>query len=141
MIVLDTNVVSEATQMHPSPAVRAWLRRHPPKDLFITAITKAEMLAGLQIMAQGRRRETLTAQISGLLEEEFADRILPFDSAAAKEFASMARTIKAKPVMEPDRQIAAIALAHDAAVATRNIKHFTGCGLKLINPWTSEETT
>lgn len=141
MIVLDTNVVSEATQAQPSAAVRAWLRQHSPKDLYITAITEAEMLAGLRTMAHGRRRETLTAQIQTLLEEEFAGRILSFDSAAAKEFANIAKVTKGKPVMEPDRQIAAIALTCGATVATRNVKHFTGCGLKLVDPWTSEEST
>ncbi|MGH6871786.1 MAG: type II toxin-antitoxin system VapC family toxin [Rhizomicrobium sp.] len=141
MIVLDTNVVSEATHARPSAAVRSWLGLHVKRDLFITTVTEAEMLSGLHIMAHGRRREALTEQIHAIFEQEFAGRILPFDSAAAREFAPIARIAGGKPVMEPDRQIAAIARACGAAVATRNLKHFTGCGLRLIDPWTSEERT
>lgn len=99
------------------------------------------MLAGLHVMAHGRRRETLIEQIRGIFEVEFAGRILSFDSAAAQEFAPIARVVKGKPVMEPDRQIAAIALACGAIVATRNTKHFVGCGLKLVDPWTGEDRT
>jgi predicted nucleic acid-binding protein len=139
VIVLDTNVLSEGTRLRPSGTVLAWLNRHPRRDLFTTAITEAEMLSGLRIIPEGRRHDSLATQLRAIFDEDFNDRILPFDSAAAQKFATIARFSNGKPVMEPDRQIAAIALAHSAAVATRNIKHFTGCGLVLIDPWTGEE--
>ena len=138
MIILDTNILSDPISTAPSSAVRTWLASYRRADLFTTAITQAEMLAGLKIMPAGKRRDGLTIQITGLFEEDFADRILPFDSAAAREFVSIARFSKGKPIMEPDRQIAAIALACGAPLATRNIKHFMNCGLTLIDPWTAE---
>jgi toxin FitB len=139
MIVLDTNVLSEGTRLRPSAAVLAWLGRFSKRDLFTTAITEAEMLSGLRITPDGRRRDALATQIKAIFDEDFEGRVLAFDGAAARRFAGIARFSNGKPIMEPDRQIAAIALAHDAMVATRNTKHFTGCGLHLIDPWTGQE--
>ena len=138
MIVLDTNVLSEPIRAAPSSAVRAWLASYRRADLFTTAITQAEMQAGLRGMAAGKKRDNLAFQINAIFAEDFAGRILPFDSAAAREFVPIARFSKGKPIMEPDRQIAAIALAQGATLATRNIKDFVNCGLTLINPWTNE---
>jgi predicted nucleic acid-binding protein len=141
MIVLDTNVLSEAIRLTPSPTVLTWLRVHD-QELYITAVCQAELLFGLEILPAGKRRHNLHLQIEALLADVFSDRILAFDEVAAPLFARIAasRRKSGRPLDTFDGQIAAIALAHRAAVATRNIDDFERCGLKLINPWNPTET-
>ena len=138
MIVLDTNVVSEPVQPIPSLAVRKWMSQYGRHDLYTTAITEAEMFAGVAALPAGKRRETLSLHIVKIFAQDFAGRILPFDSEAARQYATVARRVHGKPMMEPDAQIAAIAKAHGAILATRNIKHFKDCGITIVNPWTGE---
>ena len=137
MIVLDTNVVSETLRPAPSKKVLEWMRAEPNVALFTTAITEAELLYGLALLPEGRRRRALEAAILPILSEDFVGRILPFDSAAAREFAEIAATRRheGKPISEPDARIAAIAKSRGAALATRDIGGFAGCGLVLIDPW------
>lgn len=94
------------------------------------------MIGGVATLAPGAKRDALHFQVNQIFAEDFADRVLSFDSAAARQFPLVARRVSGKFVMEPDTQIAAIALAHGAAIATRNVKHFTGRGITIINPWT-----
>ena len=137
MIVLDTNVVSEAVRPSPSPKVLAWMRSEPIEALFITTITEAELLYGLALLADGRRRRILEAAIAQILVTQFSGRILPFDSAAAREFADIAVTRRrvGQPIGEADARIAAIARSRGAALAARNIGDFVACGVTLIDPW------
>ena len=139
MIILDTNVVSEPISTAPSDAVRRWVIAQPRDDIFTTAITQAEMSMGLGFMAPGKRRTALAEQIRLIFEENFAGRVLPFDSSAAIEFERLPirRDPKGNPLIDPDVEIAAIARAHNATLATRNIKHFKDYGIPLINPWTA----
>jgi toxin FitB len=139
VIVLDTNVVSEALRPTPSKKVLEWLRAEPSVGLFITAITEAELLYGLALLQDGGRQRDLEAAILPILSEDFAGRILPFDSAAAREFGDIAANRRriGRPISEPDARIAAIARSRGAALATRNIGGFTGCGVGLIDPWAS----
>jgi hypothetical protein len=106
--------------------------------VFTTSITEGELLFGIARLPEGRRRNALEAAIVRILAERFAGRILPFDSAAAREFADIAsgRRRIGRPISEPDARIAAIARSRDAILATRNISDFTDCGLELIDPWT-----
>ncbi len=137
MIVLDTNVVSELTRDRPQPAVLAWLDRQPVSALFTTAITEAELRYGVAILPAGRRRERLAAGIESTLREDFAGRILPFNSAAAHAYAAIAAARRAagRPIGQSDCQIAAIARSRGIPVATRNVADFAGCGIKVVNPW------
>jgi predicted nucleic acid-binding protein len=137
MIVLDTNVLSEQTKPRPSEAVMKWAASIPSAELFTTAITKAEMLIGLEIMPTGRKRIMLTSQIEHIFGSDFADRILPFDGRAAHALSilPLQRDRSGAPIMDADAMIAAIANAHDATVATRNIKDFQRYGVKIVNPW------
>jgi toxin FitB len=137
VIVLDTNVVSEMLRPSPSVKVLEWTLAESPIALFITAITEAELLYGIARLPEGRRRTALEGLVLPVLDEDFAGRILPFDSAAAREFADIAaeRRRIGKPISEPDARIAAIARSRGAVLATRNISDFTDCGLTLINPW------
>ena len=137
MIVLDTSVVSELMRKSPDPAVEAWFAARPVEDLFFSAVGEAELRYGAAIMPEGRRRNTLVADIDGVLRAAFENRILPFDRDEARMYAAIAsmRRSAGRPVAPPDCQIAAIARSHRMAVATRNVRDFEGMGIDVINPW------
>lgn len=137
MIVLDTNVLSELMKAVPSQAVRDWLAEWPSTSLFTTTITQAEILYGLALLPVGQRRDGLEAAVQSMFEEEFAERVLPFDAASAHEYARIAagRRQSGRPIAQFDAQIAAIARSRGAALATRNTGDFESCGVQLFNPW------
>ncbi len=140
--IVDTNVASEIGEPRAHPAVPAWWDRQPIQEMFITAVTEAEMRYGLAIMPLGQRRDDVALQTYYLFDGYFEDRILPFDSAAAKVYAEIyaSRRRRGRPISPQDCQIAATARVCNAIVATRNISDFTDCGVELINPWTTEGT-
>jgi len=140
MILLDTNVVSELMRAEPTPAVLGWFGNHDAADLFITAITEAELRTGVAILPNGQRRDRLQLAIDAMIDQDFQGRVLPFDSQAAKAYAAVAalRRAAGRPIAEADCQIAAIARAASAPVVTRNVKDFDGCGIRLINPWNDQ---
>lgn len=139
MIVLDTNVVSEAIRTQPDPSVASWLASRPLSSLFITAITQAELLYGLELLADGKRRRGLTDAVHAILREGFRGRVLPFDGPAAEAYATIAagRRAHGKPISAFDAQIVAIARSRGARVATRNVEDFDDCGVEILDPWTS----
>ncbi len=141
MILLDTNIVSELMRPAPSQAVMSWLAAQPAASLFISAVTEAELRYGVMLLPEGRKRAELVAAIEGMLAEDFAGRILPFDSAAALAFAGIAATRRqaGRPISQFDAQIAAIAHSRGAELATRNVADFEGCGVEIINPWESKK--
>jgi len=105
--------------------------------MFTTTITEAELLYGIAPLPEGRRRQSLEAIVELIFAEDLAGRVLPFDSAAAREFADIAasRCRAGRPISEADERIAAIARPRGSALATRNIGDFAGCRLELIDPW------
>ncbi len=137
MIVLDTNVLSEALKPAPSDVVLRWLAAQEPMATFITALTQAEIFYGLEIRPAGKRRARLYGAIDKLFSIEFQGRILSFDEESAREFAKIVSGRKAigRPISQSDAMIAAIARSRRAAIATRNSKDFEHCGARLINPW------
>ena len=137
MIVLDTNVVSELMRPSLAPVVEAWMAGRDATDLFLTAVGEAELRYGVAVMAPGRRRSAVESSVEAMLREDFAGRILPFDSAAARAYAAIAATRRAaaRPIAQADGQIAAIARSRSMAVATRNTRDFEGVGVDLIDPW------
>ena len=140
MIVVDTNVISELMRPTPEPAVMAWFSEQDPAELYMTAVGEAELRAGAAILPAGQRRDRLAAEIDAVVREDFAGRVLPFDSAAARAYADIAaaRRSEGRPILEADCQIAAIARARDAAVATRNVPDFEHCGIAVIDPWAGD---
>ena len=136
MIVLDTNVLSEVVRLSPSPNVVSWLAEQAPLSVLTTAITQAEMLYGLGSLPAGKRRSILQAALEQIWGE-FSGRILPFDEDAARAFAKIvaARDALGRPMSQLDGMIAAIARSRGAALATRNVADFQGCGLRIIDPW------
>lgn len=137
MIVLDTNVISELMRSLPNPAVTNWIDKHPVESLFLSAVGEAELRFGIAIMSAGQRRDVLSAEIEAMLREDFADRVLPFDSNAARAYAEIAasRRVAGRPDAEFDCQIPAIARSRSMATATRNIRDFEGVGINILNPW------
>ncbi len=137
MYLIDTNVASELMRPAPVPAVTAWVAQWDAEDLFLTAVGEAELRYGIAILPVGRRRNALEASMTRWLNLGFAERILPFDSAAARAYAEIAavRRSAGRPIGEADCQIAAIARSRGMAVATRNIRDFSETGVETIDPW------
>jgi len=137
MIVIDTNVVSELMRAAPSGAVLDWFGRRDAGELHISAVTEAELRRGVAILPEGRRRDALAEAIDAMVAEDFADRVLVFDGPAAIAFAAVfaERRATGRPISFPDCQIAATARARGAAVATRDVEDFEGCGIEVVNPW------
>lgn len=136
MILLDTNVVSEAMKPEPHPAVRDWLDAQTAETLHLSSVTVAELLFGIGALPEGRRRNNLAAAFDGVLEI-FAGRILPFETQAARRYAELAVTARAadRGFPTPDGYIAAIAAAQGFAVASRDTSAFAAAGLAVIDPW------
>lgn len=137
MILLDTNVLSELMRPSPSPAVASWVGGQPVASIFISAITEAELRYGLALLQEGRRQRQLVAQAEAMFAEDFAGRILPFDSPAASAYARIAalRRLSGRPISQADAQIAAIAASRGASLATRNVADFVDCGIDIVDPW------
>ena len=137
MIILDTNVISEFSRPSPNMAVVNWIVASTPSDLYITAITEAELRYGIRILPHGRRRDLAQTRVEQTLGRYFAGRVLPFDSHAARSYARIAasRRTAGHPIGHADCQIAAIAHSVGAALATSNLRDFRECGVEVINPW------
>jgi hypothetical protein len=137
LIVLDTNVLSEMMRPAPDPVVTEWLSARPATSLFTTTITQAEILYGLQLLTAANRRSRLATAAQEMFAIDFAGRVLSFDQAAAQAYAeiAVARRRAGRPIAQFDAQIAAIARSRDAAVATRNVPDFEGCGIGVVDPW------
>lgn len=136
MIVLDTNVVSEAMKPEPHPAVRAWLNEQVAETLYLSSVTLAELLFGIGALTAGKRKNMLACALDGLMEL-FADRVLPFDLNAARRYAELAVAAKVcgRGFPTPDGYIAAIAASRDFIVASRDTSPYEAGGLRVINPW------
>lgn len=138
MILLDTNVISEAMKPAPDLAVRHWLDEQAAETLYLSSVTIAELMFGIGALPKGNRKDRLTAALDGVLTM-FANRILPFDTNAARRYADLAVKARAagRAFPTPDGYIAAIAASHDFAVASRDSSAFNAAGLPVIDPWTA----
>ncbi|WP_062064183.1 type II toxin-antitoxin system VapC family toxin [Cellvibrio sp. OA-2007] len=136
MILLDTNVVSEAMKPEPHPNVRAWLNAQPYETLYLSSVTLAEMLFGIGTLPSGKRKDMLNEALNRLIEL-FEGRILSFDVVASRKYADLAVTARAAgrgfPV--PDGYIAAIAVSQGFKIASRDTAPFEAAKVDVINPW------
>jgi len=136
MIILDTNVVSEAMKPQPSLEVLRWLDDQAAETMFLTSVTVAELMFGIGVLPEGRRKQLLNVAFDGVLDL-FSTRILAFDVASARHYGQLA--VKARAAGHgfptPDGYIAAIAAAHNLAVASRDGSAFRAAGLTVIDPW------
>jgi toxin FitB len=137
MFVLDTNVLSTIMSARPSPEVAAWIADQPDNALFTTTISQAEILSGLAIMPEGRRRHALETAAMAMFTDDFRGRVLSFDIPAAAAYAEIfaARRRAGRSSAPLDLMIAAVARANGASVVTRDIGGFEGCGVVIIDPW------
>jgi toxin FitB len=136
MIVVDTNVLSEAMKPTPNPAVRAWLNDQAAETLYLTSVTVAELLFGIGALPKGKRKDVLTQTLDGVMGL-FRDRVLPFDIDAARHYAGLAVTARAagKGFPTPDGYIAAIAASRGFIVASRATAPYAAARVSVINPW------
>ena len=139
-LVIDTNVASDLMRPTPNPGVVAWIAERNAATMFLTAVSEAELRFGIAILPAGRRRDALEAAMRRWLEQGFADRILSFDSGAARAYAEIAaaRREAGRPIGEADCQIAAISRSRGATIVTRNVRDFEGTGVDVVDPWATE---
>jgi predicted nucleic acid-binding protein len=137
VIVLDTNVISVLMAPVQSPAVVLWFDTIPPASVFSTTISRAEILYGIRILPDGRRKDGLALTAQSIFDSRLTGRVLPFDVPAADVYAEIIakRRKLGKPMMQFDAQIAAIAISRGASLATRNVADFEHLDLDVINPW------
>lgn len=136
MIILDTNVVSEAMKPEPNAAVRAWLNEQAAETLYLSSVTLAELLFGIRALPAGKRKNLLDRALNELLAL-FQDRVLPFDTDAARHYAELAALARegGRGFPTPDGYIAAIAASRGFIVASRDTAPYEAAKLNVINPW------
>ncbi|GAA0744965.1 type II toxin-antitoxin system VapC family toxin [Ideonella azotifigens] len=139
MILLDTNVVSEPMRPAPEARVIEWINAQSLDTLFLSAITVAELRAGLALLPAGKRRTGLQGNLETRVLPLFAGRVLPFDLACTQAYAALMAKARAAglAIASADGYIAAIAAANNLAVATRDTRPFEAAGVAVINPWTA----
>lgn len=138
MILLDTNVLSEVMRKDPSVIVLRWLDTQPVEQIWVSAISRAEIFLGSRLLHKGKRSDALHTAALGMFTEDFHNVCLDFNAMAADSYAEIVaeRRSQGRPISVEDAQIAAIACARGLAIATRNTSDFEGInGLDLINPW------
>lgn len=137
MILLDTNVVSEPLRPAPDERVIAWIDTQPLETLFLSAITVAELRAGVALLPAGRRRTGLHQSLETQVLPLFAGRVLPFDLACTQAYAALMSAARAAglAITSADGYISAIAVANGLAVATRDTGPFKAAGAAVIDPW------
>jgi len=137
MLVLDTNMLSAMMSAEPIRKVADWILDQPSEELFTAAVCQAEILSGISILPNGRRRAALEKAARAMFADDFHGRVLPFDTEAAAAYAEVfANRRKAgRPAGTVDLMLAAIARVRGASVVTRNVADFEGVGLTIINPW------
>lgn len=142
MILLDTNIISEPLKAAGEPKVLAWIDAQIIETLYLSTISLAELRFGIAVLPEGKRRDALHFGLEQRVLPLFAGRILAFDEAASQSYAALRATARAAglAIAAADGYIAAIALAHGLAVATRDTSPFAAAGLTVINPWTWQAT-
>jgi len=138
MILVDTNVLSEPMRSRVEPRVVAWLDRQRLETLFVSSVTIAEILFGIEALPRGKRRRALAEGFEATMARAFEGRVLAFDLEAARAYAQLRAEAQARglAIAPLDGQIAAIAKVHDFAVATHDVSPFRAAGVKTIDPWT-----
>ena len=139
MIVLDTNVLSECWRKSPNIQVLTWLAAQPQASLFTTTVVESEILYGVQLLADGARKNALSLAVKAVFNDNLTGRVLTYDQDAARSYAEIASNRKkmGKPISQFDEMIAAVAHSRGATLATRNVKDFEGCAIQLVDPWAS----
>ena len=141
MILLDTNVISEPQRRAPNCRVIDWIDAQALETLYLSAITVAELRAGIALMSAGKRRDTLHENLEKHLLPMFANRVLSFDMGCTRVYAELLAKSRADglAIETADAFIAAVALANGFTVATRDTSPFEAVGVNVINPWVASQ--
>jgi predicted nucleic acid-binding protein len=141
MFLLDTNVISETFKPLPDGRVSAWMQSTPIEQMFVSSITKAELLYGLALLPDGKKKQTLASVIQAFLETRIVNPVESFGEDDAVVYARISAYRKkiGHKIRELDAQIAAIAATRGLAVATRNVWDFENCGVEIVNPWGEQQ--
>lgn len=136
MIILDTNVISEAMKPDPNPAVKAWLNNQAVETLYLSTIVLAELLFGVAALPTGKRKSRLTTALNGITDL-FGGRVLLFDIPTAQAYAQLMAEARlaGKAISTADGYIGGMAIANGMMVATRDVQPFEVAGVQVINPW------
>ena len=137
MILFDINIVSELMRSEPASQVLRWLDAQPSEVLTLSAIIMAELVFGLEQLPRARRLRQLENALVTQIERNFPDRVLAFDHGAAFRYGRLSADLRRRGISigQSDAMIAAIALHHNATLATRNVRHFQPCGVRAVNPF------
>ena len=137
MIIIDTNVISELWKAEPSLQVRSWMDAQFIQNLYMSSITVAELRFGIAVMPVGKRKQTYLERLESKVIPAFSQRILAFDLEASQAYAELMRVAKVngQAIGKADGYIAASAVAHGYAVASRDTSPFRTAGLRVINTW------
>jgi predicted nucleic acid-binding protein len=141
MILLDTNVVSEPLRLAPEDRVIEWIDAQAMETMFLSAITVAELRAGVAMLPSGKRRSGLHESLENRVLPLFAGRVMPFDMSCTQAYATLMGKARAAglAIATADGYIAAIAAANGFTVATRDTRPFEAAGVSVINPWLTTE--
>lgn len=136
--LLDTCVVSEYAKRRPNPGLVEWLRHQNEAGLYVSVLTLGEVIAGVERIADPERRAVLRDWVRDGLAERFAGRLVPIDAVVARAWGELCASAASTGAVLPavDSLIAASALCHGMAVATRNEADFARTGVPVVNPWT-----
>jgi toxin FitB len=137
VILLDTNVISEPMRAAPSARVLEWLDAQPLETLYLSAVTVAELRAGVALLPASKRRTNLRERLEAVVLPTFAGRVLPFDLSCTAAYAELLAKSKAagRPIAAADAYIAAIAVFNRFAVASRDAMPFEAAGVAVVDPW------
>jgi len=137
VIILDTNVISALMTDRPEPVVARWLDRNAPESIWTTSVTVFELRFGIERLPPSRKRRELEDQFSRILQEDLQGRVLALDEPGAYGAAVLAaqRQSQGRPIETRDAMIAGIAISRRAELATRNVRHFAGLRVPVIDPW------
>jgi len=135
--ILDTNVLAESSKVHCSPKVAAWMATQPSDELYLSAITVGEVVRGLELLPDGPQRRRLSKWWYNVVFPAFENRILPVDAEVAERWGQVKAHAKKSgyTLHDLDGLIAATALVHGLAVATRNVRDLGRAGVMIVNPW------
>jgi predicted nucleic acid-binding protein len=135
--LLDTNIPSEMTRPSPQPSVSGWLDEADDEELYFSVVSLREILKGVTLLSESRRRSQLRQWIDEILRPWFEGRILPVSQPIAERWGVLAGQcqLKGTPLNMADGFLAATALEHDLTIVTRNVKDFAGLGVTIFNPW------
>ena len=134
--LLDTCLLSELVRPVPHPAVLGWMGERSSSDLYVSALTLAELERGIVRLPASRRRNELTTWLANV-QAGLGQRALPFTRDTAGYWARLCAQSEAagKPMAAFDSLIAATAVAHGLAVVTRYVSDFALAPVVLVNPW------